>query len=41
MSRKRLTVLLKLDGSENNTKLGANATLAVSLANSQMLSNIW
>ena len=28
-------VLLKLDGSENKTKLGANATLAVSLANSK------
>ena len=28
-------VLLDLDGSENKTNLGANATLAVSLANSK------
>ena len=33
-------ILLDLDGSENKTKLGANATLAVSLANSKVASKV-
>ena len=32
-------VLLELDGSENKTNLGANATLAVSLANAKCAAN--
>ena len=33
-------ILLDLDGSKNKTKLGANATLAVSLANSKVASKV-